>query len=50
MNIFILDEDPSVAAQYHCDKHVVKMVLETAQMLSAALINNGIEAPYKLTH
>lgn len=36
MNIFILDNDPSKAAQYHCDKHVVKMILESAQMLSTA--------------
>jgi len=45
MNIFILDEDPAVAAQYQCDKHVVKMVLETAQILST--VNGG---PYKPTH
>ena len=32
MNIFILDRDPVLAAQYQCDKHVVKMVLETAQI------------------
>lgn len=37
MNIFVLDTDPSLAAQYHCDKHVVKMILESAQMLSTAL-------------
>ena len=36
MNLFILDNRPSVAARYHCDKHVVKMVLETAQLLSTA--------------
>jgi len=36
MNRFILDEDPYVAAMYHCDKHVVKMILEEAQMLSTA--------------
>jgi len=36
MNIFFLDRDPVVAAQYHCDKHVVKMILESAQMLSTA--------------
>lgn len=36
MNIFILDEDPDVAARHHCDKHVVKMILESAQMLSTA--------------
>ena len=36
MNIFILDEDPVVAAQLQCDKHVVKMIVECAQMLSTA--------------
>jgi hypothetical protein len=36
MNIFILDEDPEKAAKYHCDKHVVKMILESAQMKSTA--------------
>ncbi|WP_237342937.1 pyrimidine dimer DNA glycosylase/endonuclease V [Wolbachia endosymbiont of Folsomia candida] len=35
MNIFILHEDPVIAAQMLCDKHVVKMVLETAQLLSS---------------
>ena len=37
MNIFVLDEDPMLAAQMHCDKHVVKMILETAQILSTAV-------------
>ena len=36
MNIFYLDKDPVIAAQMHCDKHVVKMILESAQMLSTA--------------
>ena len=36
MNIFILDEDPVQAAQLQCDKHVVKMIVESAQMLSTA--------------
>ena len=36
MNIFHLDKDPRICARYHCDKHVVKMILETAQMLSTA--------------
>ena len=36
MNIFHLDKDPRICAEYHCDKHVVKMILETAQMLSSA--------------
>lgn len=36
MNIFMLDRDPIKAAQMQCDKHVVKMILESAQMLSTA--------------
>lgn len=36
MNIFWLDNCPDTAAQYHCDKHVVKMILESAQLLSTA--------------
>lgn len=34
MNIFRLDNDPVIAAQLQCDKHVVKMILESGQMLS----------------
>ena len=36
MNIFYLDRNPRIAAQMMCDKHVVKMILESAQMLSTA--------------
>ena len=36
MNLFILDNDPIKAAQLQCDKHVVKMIVESAQMLSTA--------------
>ena len=36
MNIFILHEDPVQAAQYQCDKHVVKMIVEYAQLMSTA--------------
>lgn len=36
MNIFFLDKDPILAAQYQVDKHVVKMCVETAQLLSTA--------------
>ena len=36
MNIFHLDNDPIVAAQMMCDKHVVKMVTEYGQLLSTA--------------
>ena len=34
MNIFYLDPRPDTAAEMHCDKHVVKMIVESAQMLS----------------
>jgi len=36
MNIFVLDKDPRAAAMQHNDKHVVKMILEGAQLLSTA--------------
>lgn len=36
MNIFVLDKDPMISASYHNDKHVVKMIVESAQMLSTA--------------
>jgi hypothetical protein len=36
VNIFRLSGDPYTCAEMHCDQHVVKMVLETAQMLSTA--------------
>ena len=36
MNIFYLDRDAKRAAQMHIDKHVVKMILEYAQLLSTA--------------
>lgn len=36
MNIFYIDRDPKVCAQAMTDKHVVKMILESAQLLSTA--------------
>ena len=36
MNIFYVDRDPVKAAQMMCDKHIVKMILESAQMLCSA--------------
>lgn len=50
MNIFFLHECPERSAQDLCDKHVVKMVLETAQMCSTALRRNGmtpLDSTYK---
>ncbi len=48
MNVFVLDRDPIVAARMQCNKHVVKMVLETAQMLCANFPEGS--APYKRSH
>ena len=36
MNIFYLDHDVQKCAEMHCDKHVVKMILEYAQLLCTA--------------
>jgi len=36
MNIFYLDKSPVLSARYQCDKHVVKMILESAQLLCTA--------------
>ena len=36
MNIFVVDEHPIAAANQMIDKHVVKMILESGQMLSTA--------------
>jgi hypothetical protein len=50
MNIFLLDKDPKKAVQYAVDKHVVKMPLETAQLLCSAHYQSNTETPYKITH
>lgn len=50
MNIFVLDTNPQIAASLHLDKHVVKMPLETAQMLCTINAEYGIDVPYKSTH
>jgi hypothetical protein len=36
MNIFVLDNDAATSARMMCDKHVVKMILESCQLLSTA--------------
>jgi hypothetical protein len=36
MNIFYLDSNPKTCAEMHCDKHVVKMIIEYAQLMSTA--------------
>lgn len=50
MNIFVFSNDPVQAAKDSPDKLVVKMILETAQLLCSVYWLQGLEAPYKLTH
>jgi len=53
MNIFYLDEDPKLAAIYQYNKHVVKMILESAQMLCTAhhcIMGDDADVPYKIAH
>ena len=64
MNIFVLACYPGVAAELHCDQHVCKMIIETAQILYTYLDSIGELArinlkspitgdaltPYKPTH
>lgn len=48
MNIFILDDNIEKSVRYLCDKHVVKMTLETAQLLCSPYDPGS--APYKRAH
>lgn len=50
MNVFVLNQDPKLSALDHLDRHIVKMPLESAQLLCTALHLNDISAPYKPTH
>lgn len=58
MNIFVLHKDPCKAARMLCDKHVVKMGLESVQMLVIPFIQQEVElssrtqkgSPYKVAH
>lgn len=57
MNVFVLSLDPVEAAQMQCDKHIVKMPIETAQLLSTAIRLSGTELTaagdailYRATH
>ena len=52
-----MDWDVEKNAQYHCDKHVVKMILETAQLLCGVhhvtahdTVHDTAHVPYKLSH
>lgn len=45
MNIFALDKDPKKAAEYHNNRHTVKMILESVQLLVTPYYTlNGIHS------
>lgn len=50
MNIFVLDYNPKTCAEYHCDKHIVKMILESVQMICTTHNLYGLDTPYRTTH
>lgn len=50
MNIFFLNKTAKETAKEHCDKHVVKMIVESAQLLSTSSRLSGLPQGYKLTH
>lgn len=57
MNLFYLSIDIHECAKFHCDKHVIKMILELAQMLYCAHhvllsehLDKSPDKPYKKTH
>ncbi len=50
MNIFILDRNIEKCARDQADQHVVKMILESAQMLCTVVNLNGGQSPYRSTH
>lgn len=52
MNIFYLDKDLTKCAKYHVNKHIVKMPLETTQILCSAyyFTDQSGFSPYKKTH
>jgi len=47
MNIFVLSPHTQEAAAYHCDQHIHKMILESAQMLSTAALKHLPESSHK---
>ena len=53
MNIFYLDKNPATAAKVQYNKHVVKMILESAQILCTVhhkYMGKDADVPYKATH
>ena len=50
MNIFYINENPTLAARELADDHIRKMQIESAQMCCTAHWETGGTAPYKRAH
>lgn len=50
MNIFLLSKNTNENVKFYCDRHVVKMIVEAAQIICSAYHSVGVPAPYKATH
>lgn len=56
MQLYVLDHDPTRAVQFLADVHVIKMCLETVQILSGVIVNSGgspfsaMPRPYNPAH
>jgi hypothetical protein len=50
VNIFVLDADPYTSARMMCDKHIPKMVVESAQMLASAMRSWGATDEQFIAH
>jgi hypothetical protein len=50
MNVFVLDSNIRKCAKYHNDRHCVKMILESTQILSTVCRSYGMNVGYKATH
>jgi hypothetical protein len=50
MNIFVLNQDPIKAASLICKRHVIKMILESTQLLSTSHLLNGSRNIYRPSH
>lgn len=49
MNLFFLDKQPEIAAQYSCDSHVRKIILEAVEMMGYAY-SHGQFQPWPWVH
>lgn len=51
MNIFVTNDDPTISAVSLDDRRLIKMILESAQMMSTAMhVHDALNPPYKITH